>query len=90
MNGTITAKKAVTHPYLAMICFLSVSLILPRFGSVAIMLGCASIFTVLVSALPEKFHSRNGSLLAAICLVGALWVGVTVITALVLMGAIRD
>ena len=89
MSGTITAKKVVTHPYFAMICFLSLFFILPRYGGIAIMVGCASILSVLVLVLPEQFRSRSGSIMAATCLVAALWVGAVVITALTLMGEIR-
>jgi hypothetical protein len=73
-----------------MICFLSVCFILPRYGSIALMVGCASMFSVLVAVLPERFRSRSGSMMAATCLVAAMWVGAAVITALALMGEIRD
>jgi hypothetical protein len=90
MSGTITAKKVVTHPYFAMICFLSVCFILPRFSNIALMVGCASILSAYVAALPEQFRSRSGSMMTATCLVAAMWVGAVVITAMTLMGEIRD
>ena len=89
MSETITAKKVFTHPYFAMICVLSLFFILPRYGGIAVMVGCASIFSAYVAVLPEHFRSRSGSLLAATCLVAALWVAAAVITALTLMGQIQ-
>jgi hypothetical protein len=89
MSGPITAKTVVTHPYFGMICFLSLTLFLPRYGGIAIMVGCASILSVLVLVLPEQFRSRSGSMMAATCLVAALWVGAVIITAMTLMGEIR-
>jgi hypothetical protein len=64
MSGPITAKTVVTHPYFGMICFLSLTLFLPRYGGIAIMVGCASILSVLVLVLPEQFRSRSGSMMA--------------------------
>ena len=90
MSETITAKKVITHPYFAMICFISLCFILPRYGGIAVMVGSASILSVLVAVLPEQFRTRSGSMMAATCLVAALWVGAAVITALTLMGEIRD
>lgn len=90
MSGTHAMKKVVTHPCFAMICFLSLCFILPRYGGIAVMVGCASILSVLVAVLPEQFRSRSGSMMAAICLVAAMWVGAAVITTLTLMGEIRD
>ena len=90
MSGTITAKKVVTHPYFAMICFLSVCFILPRYSNIALMVGCASTLSAYVAALPEQFRSRSGSMMTATCLVAAMWVGAVVITAMTLMGEIRD
>ena len=72
MSETITVKKVVTHPYFAMICFLSLFFILPRYGGVAVMVGSASILSVLVAVLPEQFRSRSGSMMAATCLVAAM------------------
>lgn len=89
MSGTITAKKVVTHPYFSMICVLSLSFILPRYGSMAFMVGCASILSAYVVVLPEHFRSRSGSMVTASCLVAAMWVGAAVITAMTLMGEIR-
>lgn len=89
MSGTITAKKIVTDPYFSMICFLSVCFILPRYGGIAVMVACASILSALVAVSPEHFRSRSGSMMAATCLVAAMWVAAAVITALTLMGEIR-
>jgi hypothetical protein len=90
MNETITLKKVVTHPYFSLFCFLSVTVILPRYGGIALMVGCASILSVFVVVLPEQFRSRSGSLMTATCLVAAMWVEAAVITALTLMGEVRD
>ena len=90
MSGTITAKKVVTHPYFSMICVLSLFFILPRYGSMAVMVGCASILSAYVAVLPEHFRSRSGSMMAATCLVAAMWVAAAVITALTLMGEIQS
>lgn len=90
MSGTITAKKIITHPYFAMIYVLSLFFILPRYGSIAVMVGCASGLSALVAVMPERFRSRSGSMMAATCLVSAMWAGAAVITALTLMGEIRD
>ena len=89
MSGTITAKKVVTNPYLSLICFLSVCFILPRYGGMAVMVGCASILSAYVAVLPEHFRSRSGSMMAATCLVAGMWAAAAVITALTLMGEIR-
>jgi hypothetical protein len=89
MSGTITAKKVVTHPYFSLICILSVFFILPRYGSMSVMVGCASILSAYVAILPEHFRSRSGSMTAATCLVVAMWLAAAVITALTLMGEIR-
>ena len=88
MSTTITVKKVVTHPYFSAICTLSVFLILPRYGGMAVMVGCASIVSVYVAVLPEQFRSRSGSMLTAGCLVAAMWLGAAVITAMTLMGEI--
>ena len=89
MIGTITAKTLVTHPYFSMLCVLSLFFILPRYGSVAVMVGCAIILSAYVAVLPEQFRSRSGSMVAATCLVAGMWMAAAVITALTLMGEIR-
>jgi hypothetical protein len=89
MSGTITAKDVLTHPYFSTICVLSLFLILPQYGSWAIMVGCASGLSAYVAVLPGSFRSRSGSMMAAACLVAAMWVTTAVITALTLMGEIR-
>jgi hypothetical protein len=88
MSGTITAKKIVAHPYLSIVCLLSLLFVLPPYGSMAVMVGSASILSAYVAVLPEHFRSRSGSMMAAICLVAAMWVAAAVITALTLMGEI--
>jgi hypothetical protein len=89
MNGTITAKNVVRHPYVSTIFVLSLFFILPRYGSWAVMVGCASGLSAYVAVLPEHFRSRSGSMMTAICLVAGMWVAAAVITALTMMGAIR-
>ena len=89
MSGTTTPKELVTHPYFSTICALSVFFILPRYGSWAVMVGCAGMLSAYVAVLPESFRSRSGSMTAATCLVAGMWVAAAVITALTLMGQIR-
>jgi hypothetical protein len=89
MSGTITAKKVVIHPHFSMICFLSLFFVLPRYGSIAMVVGCASILSAYVAVLPESFRSRSGSMMTACCLVAAMWVAAAVITVLTLMGEIQ-
>lgn len=88
MSKTITVKMVVMHAYFAMICPVSLCFILPRFGDMAVMVGSASISSLLVLVLPERFRVRNGSLMAATCLVSAIWLGAAVVTALTLMAKI--
>jgi hypothetical protein len=90
MSGTITVKKILTHPYFALVCVVSLFFILPRYGGMAVMVGCASILSAYVAVLPEHFRSRSGSMMTATCLVAAMWVAAAIVTALTLMGEIRD
>jgi hypothetical protein len=90
MSGTIPAKKIVTHPYFLMVSVLCLLFILPQYGSMAVMIGCASVLSTYVAVLPEHFRSRSGSMMAATYLVAAMWVAAAVISALTLMGEIRD
>ena len=90
MSGTIAAKKVLTHPCFSMTCALSVFFILPQYGSIAVMVGCASMLSAYVAVLPESFCGRSGSMMTASCLVAAMWVAVAVITALTLMGEIQS
>ncbi len=89
MSGTITTKKIVAHPYFSMMCTLSMFFILPRYGGIAVMVGCASIFSAYVAVLPEHFRSRSGSMMAATCLTAAMWVAAAVITTMILMGEVQ-
>ena len=90
MSETITLKQVVTHPFFAMISFLSVCHFLPRYGGViATIVGSASVLSVLVAVLPEQFRRRSGSLTAANSLVAALWIAAAGITALTLVSEIR-
>ena len=89
MSGIITVRKIVAHPYFSLVCALTLFLILPRYGSVAVMVGCASVLSAYVAVVPERFRSRGGSMVAATCLVAALWVAAAVVAALTLMGEIR-
>lgn len=90
MSGTITAKKVVTHPYFAMLCILCLFFVLPRYGSMAVMVGCATWLSAYVAVSPESFRSRSGSLRMALGLVAALWAAAAVIAALTLMGEIQS
>ena len=88
MNQTITMKQIFRHPYFALICFLGLFLLLPQYGGMAVMFGCASLLTAYVAISPEQFRNRSGSMVTAYCLVAAMWVGAIFITVLTLMGVI--
>ena len=55
MNETISARKIVTNAYFSMLCVLGVFFLLPRYGGIAVMVGCASILSVYVAVVPEQF-----------------------------------
>lgn len=88
MKITPTWREIVGHPYFSLACVLCVAFILPQLGSVAVMVGCATILSAYVLAQPEAFCSRSGSLRPATCLVIAMWVAATVIAILALAGEI--
>ncbi|HYG34603.1 MAG TPA: hypothetical protein VEC99_07465 [Clostridia bacterium] len=90
MQTSNSLKKIVAHPCFAVAAVLAMSFILPRFGTVAMMVGCATVVSVYVAALPESFRSRSGSLRMAVCLVAAMWLGAAVVTTLTLMGEITN
>lgn len=50
------------------------------------MLGSATVLSACVSANPDQFRSRNGSLTAAVGLVAAIWVAAAVLVVLSLTG----
>lgn len=90
MNGTITTKAVITHPYFSMICSLALWYILPQYGGGAVtMLGCAGLLTTYLLVLPESFRGRRGALTTAICLVAFLWLAAAVIATLTLSGTSR-
>lgn len=89
MNGTITARQLVTHPYFSITCFLTLTFFLPQFGGIAVMVACAGLLSVLVMVSPEQYRDRSGSMTVAISLVTALWVGAAIISFLILSGAIQ-
>ncbi len=86
MNTTIPFKKAVDHPYFGLVCFVALCFVLPRYGAVAMMTGCALVLTVCVSVNPGPFRSRSGSLTAAVSLVVAMWAAAAVLAWLSLTG----
>ena len=90
MLTTITRKKIVAHPYFSLGCVLAVFFILPRFGGVALMVGCAGILTAFVSAQPERFRNRRGSLGLAIGLIIAMWIAAAMVAALAVTGGLHD
>jgi uncharacterized BrkB/YihY/UPF0761 family membrane protein len=79
-------KKLVDNPNFSLLSFIAICVILPRFGAAAMMLGCATVLSACVSANPEQFRSRSGSLTAAVGLVAAIWVAAAVLAALSLAG----
>lgn len=89
MNGTMTAKQLVSHPYFALIAFLALTYVLPQYGGIAVMVGCAGLLSVLVAVTPEQYRTRNGSLRTAMGLLTAMWVAAALITAMILTGAVR-
>lgn len=89
MHGTMTSRQVVTHPYFALICFLAVTLVLPQFGGMAVMVGCAGLLSMLVAVSPEQYRTRNGSLKTAMGLLAAMWLAAALITAMILTGTVR-
>lgn len=89
MQRTITLKRIVSHPYFSLACVISVLFILPRYGVTALMVGGASVLSAYVFAMPERFRSRGGSMIPAICLVTGMWFAAAVIAALTLPGGLR-
>ena len=85
-----TLKNILVHPYFSLVFCVSVFFILPRYGSWVVMVACAAVLSAYVSALPESFRSRSGSLTPAKCLVTAMWIATAVIAALTLMGELLD
>lgn len=86
VSGAITAKRVVTHPYFSMTCFICILFLLPQYGGIAVMVGSASILSVYVAVVPERFRSRSGSVFTAICLVVSMWIAAAAITAMTLSG----
>lgn len=84
MNTTL--KKLVDHPNFSLLSFVAICVLLPRFGAAAMMLGSATVLSACVSANPDQFRSRNGSLTAAVGLVAAIWVAAAVLVVLSLTG----
>ena len=89
MHGTMTAKQVVTNPYFSLICFLAMTYLLPQFGGIAVMVGCAGLLSILIAVSPDQYRTRNGSLWTAIGLLAAMWIGAALITAMILTGAVR-
>lgn len=90
MQPTLTLNRMVAHPYFALACFMSVLVILPRYGGTAVMVGCASVLSAYVWAAPECFRSRNGSMILARCLITGLWCAAAGIAAWTWLGGLRD
>lgn len=84
MNTSL--KKLVDNPNFSLLSFVAICVILPRFGATAMMMGCAAVLSACLSANPEQFRSRSGSLTAAVTLVAAIWVAAAVLAALSLTG----
>lgn len=85
-NMNTTLRKMVDHPYFSLGCFVAVCVVLPQHGAMAIMTGCATVLSACVTANPERFRSRSGSLTAAVCLVIAMWVAAAFLAVLSLTG----
>ena len=86
----MTLKRIAAHPFFSLGCVLAAFFILPRFGSVAVMVGCAGMLSALVWAQPESLRGRRGSMRLAICLVIAMWMAAAAVTTLALTGKLHD
>jgi len=75
-------KSTTGQALLSLASVVAVFFILPRFGTPATMLGCATILTLYLSLFPGFFRSRNGSLGPAICLASAMWLAAAAVSAL--------
>ncbi len=84
MNTTL--KKLVDHPNFSLLSFVAICVFLPRLGTAAMMIGCAMVLSACVSANPQQFRSRSGSLTAAVGLVTAIWLAAAVLAVLSLTG----
>lgn len=84
MNTSL--KKLVDNPNFSLLSFVAICVILPRFGAAPMMVGCAAVLSACVSANPEQFRSRSGSLTTAMAFVAAIWVAAAVLTVLSLTG----
>ena len=64
--------------------------ILPRYGCVATMVGCATMLSAYVATFPDSFRGRSGSLTLARYLVAAMWAAAAIVTVLSLLGELQD
>ncbi len=90
MKTTILLKSAMANPYFPPFCAISMLFILPRYGSVATMVGCATILSAYVAVFPDSFRGRKGSLTLAGFLVAGMWALTAIVTVLSLTGELQD
>ena len=89
MSRTMTATVALAHPFFAMICVILLCFLLPRVGTLAVMVGSAGVLSAYVAVMPARFRSKGGSMLLAHGLVAGMWLAAAVVAALTLMGQIK-
>lgn len=86
LQATFPLRRIVGHPCFGWGGVLVLFFILPRFGGIAVMVGCAVLLSAFVWAQPERFRSRSGSMRLASGLVIGMWVAAAVVAALALAG----
>lgn len=78
--------KTAAHPLFPLACVVMTFFVLPRFGGVAMTLGCAWMVTAQLGANPEIWRSRSGSLKPALGLVAFMWLAAAAVGVLSLRG----
>ncbi len=89
MKTTDLLKKTLEHPYFTLAFVIAIWFILPRFGTPAVMIGCAIVLSTYVALWPDRFRSRSGSLMTAFCLVAFMWIATAFVTVLSLAGELK-
>ncbi len=66
------AAAATRFPRVSLVCVISMLFILPRYGGIAVMVGCASVLSAYVFVMPERFRSRRGSTSVGVRVLGTV------------------
>ena len=90
MKTTESLKSVMEHPYFALVCAMCMLFVLPRYGCVVTMVGCATALSVYVAVFPDRFRGRSGSLTLAGLLLTTMWILAAIITVLSLTGQLQD